>query len=163
VKRNDKQMLDAEEKISRDPLAEQPPLNGQPRAPQQRPDPEVVPSRRRTHSVPFKIKVVETVARLRKEGTPGAIGAYLRQEGLYGSSVTNWERSMRNGTLTTSRPGPKGKKHSDLQDEVKRLRRKLEQTEKKLAKTQLLVEIQKKLSAILDEETEERSPDSARK
>ena len=111
----------------------------------------------------YKIKVVETIARLREEGTSGSIGAYLRQEGLYSSAVTNWERSLRNGTLTTARPGPKEKKHSELQDEIKRLRRKLEQTEKKLAKTQLVVELQKKLSAILENDPEENWSSNAGK
>jgi len=44
---------------------------------------------RRRHTVAYKLKVLETVAALRAEGN-GAVGAYLRREGLYYSSVQFW-------------------------------------------------------------------------
>ena len=144
-------------------LPEAHPLNGKAEYRPHRPDPEVVPQKRRKHTVSYKIKVVETIALLREEGASGSIGAYLRQEGLYSSAVTSWERSLRNGTLTTARSGPKEKNRSELQEEIKRLRRKLEQTEKKLAKTQLVVELQKKLSAILENDPEENWSSNAGK
>jgi transposase len=129
--------------------------NGTPGNNQSPPDPEVVPMKRRRLTLAYKLKVIEAVARLREEGENGAIGAYLRKEGLYSSSVTNWERLFDKGNLTTSRTGPTEKSREELHDEIKRLRRKLDQTEKKLGRTQLLVEIQKKLSSILEFETEE--------
>jgi hypothetical protein len=56
------------------------------------PDPEVVPrSRRRVHSLPYKLNVLKAVAALRSEGN-GEIGAYLRREGLYYATVRSWER-----------------------------------------------------------------------
>jgi transposase-like protein len=128
-----------------------------------RPDPEVDPQKRRTHTIAYKLKVLETIARLRENGVSGSIGAYLRKEGLYSSTVTAWERGLQQGTLSTAHPGPKGKDRSDLQNEIKRLRRKLDQTEKKLAKTQLLVEIQKKLSALLEIETDQSMSENAEK
>jgi transposase len=121
------------------------------------PDPEVIPTKRRRLSIAYKIKVIETVGRLREEGETGSIGEYLRKEGLYYSSVTDWERKYDKGTLTPSHTGPTEKSREELQDEIKRLRRKLDQTEKKLGRTQLLVEIQKKLSSILEFETEENT------
>jgi transposase-like protein len=163
VKRKEKQMHEATGITGSPPLPEAIPLNGKPESRLQRPDPEVVPMQRRKHTVAYKIKVVGTIARLRAEGASGSIGAYLRQEGLYSSAVTSWERSLRNGTLTTAHPGPKEKNRSELQEEIKRLRRKLEQTEKKLAKTQLVVELQKKLSAILENDPEENWSSNAGK
>lgn len=119
------------------------------------PDPQVTPSRRRRLSLSYKIKVIEAVARLRDEGNTRAIGSYLRKEGLYYSSVTKWERLYHNGKLTTSRTGPKEKSRQELHDEIKRLRRKLDQTEKRLEKTHILIDLQKKLSSILEMGTEE--------
>jgi len=74
----------------------------------------------------------------------------LRKEGLYYSSVHKWAQQYRQGTLSSKTPGRHLKCHKDLQCEVAALKRKLEQTEKKLRKTELVVELQKKLSAILE-------------
>jgi transposase len=137
--------------------------NGKTETKQSLPDPEVVAVKRRRLTIAYKIKVIETVGRLREEGETGSIGEYLRKEGLYYSAVTNWERLYDKGKLTTSRTGPTEKSREELQDEIKRLRRRLDQTEKKLGRTQLLVEIQKKLSSILEFETEELTGKSGEK
>ena len=110
---------------------------------------------RRRHTVAYKLRVLETVAALRAEGH-GAIGAYLRKEGLYYSSVQDWERQQARGKLTSSRRGTKQKGREELLSENKRLRRQNEQLEKRLKKTELIVELQKKLSQVLqNEETTE--------
>jgi hypothetical protein len=119
------------------------------------PDPQVTPSKRRRLSLAYKIKVIEAVTRLREEGNTKAIGSYLRKEGLYYASITKWEHLYHNGELTTSRTGPKQKSREDLHNEIKRLRRKLDQTQKRLEKTQILIELQKKLSSLLEMETGE--------
>jgi transposase len=109
---------------------------------------EVDPSSaRRRLTIAYKIKVVETVQALRSEGS-GSIGAYLRREGLYYSAVRKWTQQFERGELTACQNDSKAKTRQ-LQAENQRLRRKLEQTEKKLKKTEMIVEIQKKLSAIL--------------
>lgn len=114
------------------------------------PDPEVLPrQKRRNHTAAYKIKIVETVSALRAEGR-GAVGAFLRTEGLYFSMVKTWERQYKDGTLLTTSRGPKQKSRQSLLEENKQLRRKLEQIEQRLAKTEMIVELQKKLSSILD-------------
>ena len=118
------------------------------------PDPEVVArTTRRNHTVAYKIKVIETVASLQETGA-GSVGAFLRQEGLYYSNVRSWRRLYAEGKLTATNRGPKEKNRDSLLAENKKLRRQLEQAEKRLAKTQLIVELQKKLSAILELEQE---------
>ncbi len=115
-----------------------------------RPDSEVAPrATRRYLTVAYKLKVLETVAALREQGQ-GAVGAYLRKEGLYYSSIRSWEKLRDQGLLTNSRKGPREKNRDALFAENKQLRRKLEQTQKRLVKTELIVELQKKLSAIMD-------------
>ena len=115
-----------------------------------KPDPEViVRPHRRNLTVRYKLKVLETVAALREQGQ-GAIGAYLRKEGLYYSSISSWERLRNQGLLTSTQKGPKEKNRDSLLVEIKQLRRKLDQSQKRLAKTELIIELQKKLSAIMD-------------
>jgi transposase len=125
------------------------------------PDPEVVarPTRRRLTAA-YKTKVMDTVSSLREQGH-GAIGAYLRKEGLYYSNVHNWERQRTQGRLTINGSGPKEKSRDSLLTENKQLRRQLEQTQKRLAKTEMIVELQKKLSAFMEMESQKPTEKSA--
>lgn len=103
---------------------------------------------RRRRTIAYKLRVLETVESLRTDGG-GAIGAYLRKEGLYYSTVRKWAQNHEQGKLTSTRSGPKEKSREALQTEIAQLRRKIESTERKLKKTELIVELQKKLSLIL--------------
>lgn len=117
------------------------------------PDPEVpVRSGRRKLTTAYKLKVLHKVAGLKSQGN-GKLGAYLRGEGLYYSSITSWQKQLENGTLTERR-GKKEKARQALLNENKRLRKKLEQTEKKLRKTEIIVELQKKISDLMGIENE---------
>jgi len=115
------------------------------------PDPEVVARttrRRMTNS--YKSKVANHVDSLRAEGG-GAIGAYLRKEGLYYSMVHKWSLLRDQGLLMNhGKSAARSKDRDTLLSENKQLRRKLEQTEKRLHKTELLVELQKKISVMMD-------------
>ena len=115
-----------------------------------KPDPEVVARpHRRNLTVAYKLKVLETVTVLREKGQ-GTVGAYLRKEGLYYSSIRSWERLRDKGLLTSTQKGPKEKNRDALLVEIKQLRRKLDQSQKRLAETELIIDLQKKLSAIMD-------------
>ena len=115
-----------------------------------KPNPEVSPKiKRRYLTVAYKLKVLDTVDALRGQGQ-GAIGAYLRQEGLYYSSISSWQKLRDQERLTATRNGPREKNHDKVLAENKKLRRELEKTRKRLAKTEMIVELQKKLSAILE-------------
>ncbi len=108
----------------------------------------VVRPHRRNLTVAYKLKVLETVAALREQGQ-GKVGAYLRKEGLYYSSICSWKRLRDQGLLTSTLKGQKGNNRDALLAENKQLRRQLEQTKKRLAKTELIIELQKKLSAVM--------------
>jgi transposase len=116
-----------------------------------KPDPEVlVQMTRRRINNSYKLKVLNHVDSLRYDGN-GAIGAYLRKEGLYYSMVHNWSKQRDQGLLRGHRSTKSNEKTRDaILAENKQLRRKLEQTEKRLHKTELLVELQKKLSAFME-------------
>ncbi len=117
------------------------------------PDPEVpVRAKRRYHTTAYKLKVLQKISALKVHGT-GKLGAYLRGEGLYYSYIRKWQEQLDSGVLTTKR-GRKEKDRDALKQEIIRLKRKLEQTEKKLKKTKLIVDLQKKISEIMGIETE---------
>jgi transposase-like protein len=103
---------------------------------------------RRRLTVGYKIRVIETVAELKASGS-SSIGTYLRKEGLYYSSVRRWMQQHERGELTSTKSGGRTKSRAVLQAEIQCLRRQLERTEKRLKKTELIVELQKKLSLIL--------------
>ena len=120
-------------------------------------DPEVIAhiTRRRLTNA-YKLKVLNQVDSLRGAGN-GAIGAYLRKEGIYYSMVHNWSKLREQGLLSDHRASRVNEKNrDDIIAENKQLRRKLEQTEKRLHKTELLVELQKKLSAFMEMDSPSR-------
>jgi cell shape-determining protein MreC len=64
--------------------------------------------------------------------------------------VKKWEQQVQDGTLLKTSRGPKQKNRQTLTEENKQLRRKLERLEQRLERTEMIVELQKKLSSILD-------------
>jgi transposase len=127
------------------------------------PDVEVVAHKtRRRLTVGYKIRVIETVTELKANGS-SSIGSYLRKEGLYYSSVRKWMQQHERGELTATKSGGKTKSRAVLQAEIHRLRRQLERTEKRLKKTELIVELQKKLSLILGIDQDEIDEKNAEK
>lgn len=103
--------------------------------------------KRRSYSAEYKLQILEQAAALKDTG---AIGAMLRQEGLYHSRLTEWRQQKEAGALKAlgQRRGPK-QKHHPLESEVERLRRENERLKEKLEQAELVIEIQKKISEIL--------------
>ena len=117
----------------------------------------VEPSKqRRRLTVAYKIRVVEAVNALKADGHHGSIGAFLRKEGLYYSTVRKWTVQYERGVLTR-RQNESQATLKALQAKNQRLERTVEQLERKLKKTEAIVEIQKKLSVILSLEQTSRN------
>lgn len=117
-----------------------------------RPDPEVPinPRHHRRFTEQYKREVISKVVELRELGT-GQIGNYLRSEGIYFSMVLKWEKKFKqeNGTSVREKNSREA-----LEQKVRSLEKELHQTKKKLAKSELLIEFQKKISQILNQEEE---------
>jgi transposase-like protein len=114
-----------------------------------RPNPEVTDhSKRRRYPEGYKRKVVEDVSALRSSGN-GQIGSYLRKEGIYYSMVMKWERKLSQDSQNRSKVGRKQKSREDLENELQKLKKELKRAKKKLAKSELLIEIQKKISKMI--------------
>jgi hypothetical protein len=110
-------------------------------------DPQVpILKKRRNLTIAFKRQVITKVKRLRSQGF-GAVGAYLRKIGVYYSSLKIWERQVRDGILSVNR-GRKEQSRESLLKENKRLRHQLEQVERMLHQSELIIELQKKISDV---------------
>jgi len=78
----------------------------------------------------------------------GQIGAVLRREGIYSHTLTLWRKKRRSG-LAAAKRGPKPDGDLPLRKENERLQRKIQRLEHRLAQTEKIIEVQKKVSEIL--------------
>jgi transposase len=112
------------------------------------PDPEV-PERssgRRRFSAKYKARILAEYDGLDRT----ARGALLRREGLYSSLITTWRQQRDQGPEALARPA--GRQKADPRDrEIARLERKVERLTGDLDKSRQVVEIQGKLSALLEQ------------
>ena len=114
-----------------------------------RPDPEVVAKpRRRAFTAEYKRRILNEADAARFSGT---IGALLRRESLYSSHLVTWRRERDAGileALTPQKRGPKSKRHP-LEDENQKLRRQNERLTEQLRKAEIIIDVQKKVAALL--------------
>lgn len=111
------------------------------------PDPEVVPkARRRQFTAEYKLRILSEAECCTR---PGEIGALLRREGLYSSHLDKWRKQRRRGSLQALAPQPRGPKPDTQAAEIARLRRENERLQARLKRAETIIELQKKLSALL--------------
>lgn len=109
------------------------------------PDSEVLDrAQRRQFTAGYKRQILAEADSARE---PGAIGALLRREGLYSSHLTHW-RQQRDRGLTPRRRGPKSKP-DPLFDEVRKLKVENGHLTQRLARAELIIDVQKKVSSLL--------------
>lgn len=111
-----------------------------------KPDTEVPANRKRHYyTEKYKREAVAKVSELRLIGG-GDIGSYLRAEGLYASMIRKWEKQFKqdNGISVRDKTSKEA-----LELKVKSLEKELHQTKKKLEKSYLIIEFQKKVSEFL--------------
>jgi transposase-like protein len=123
-------------------------------------DPEVVAkAKRRTYTAEYKQRILEEAETA--AATRGAVGALLRREGLYSSLLATWRQERVRGireALTPQQRGPKSKRHP-LEEENQKLRRQLGQLTEKLRKAEIIIEVQKKVAALLGNPIPEQDPE----
>ena len=128
-----------------------------------RPDSEVVAkAKRRTFPMEYKIRILEEADAA--SATPGSVGALLRREGLYSSHLVSWRRERQAGILEALKPHKRGPRseRNPLAEENQKLRRQVGQLTEKLRKAELIIDVQKKVAALLgnplpDVDPEEKS------
>ncbi len=113
-------------------------------------DPEVREKAvRRKFTAEHKLRILKESESCKEHGQ---IGAMLRREGLYSSNLTAWRQQFKKGTLKALSPkkrGPKYKRHDPSAHRVIELERENERLKKKLKQTETIIEVQKKISEIL--------------
>ena len=117
--------------------------------PNPRPDPEVVAvASRRRFSAEYKERILDAADRAKGSG---GIGALLRREGLYSSLLATWRRERRVGVrnaLTPQKRGPKSKRNP-AEETNDKLRRENERLTEQLRKAEIVIDVQKKVAALL--------------
>lgn len=115
-------------------------------------DSEVVPrARRRTFTNADKRRILQAADLCT---LPGEVGALMRREGVYSSSLSTWRRQREAADLSALAPqkrGPKvdaGARIDALQ--IAQLTRERDKLRVELDKAQLVIEVQKKVTALLD-------------
>ena len=93
----------------------------------------------------------------------GQGGAFLRQQGLYSSLISEWRKQRDAGLLEGKSPGDKVGAPSREQAEIARLRGQLAKAEQKLATTEMALAIMGKAHALLEQISESADPDEPRK
>src|SRR5437867_1286327 len=131
-------------------LRPSPPLSATTPAPTARPDPEVIArsaqARRRHFTVAYKLRILDEAAHT----AIGQLGALLRREGLYSSHLANWRRERARGTLTALASPRRGRPAIPAAErEVRQLRVENAGLARKLAAAELVIEVQKKVAALL--------------
>src|SRR4249920_469246 len=113
-------------------------------------DPEVVPRARRRHfSNADKRRILEAADRCSK---PGEIGALMRREGVYSSSLSTWRRQREAAELAALAPVKRGPKADPRRAEalhIAQLTRERDNFKSRLDKALLVIDVQKKLAALL--------------
>jgi len=116
--------------------------------------------RRRRFSAAYKLSLLEKYDRCVGDGDKGAL---LRREGLYSSHVVEWRRARDAGALVGLTTKPRKDRLAPEQAELTRATRRAERAEAKLAKARQVIEIQGKVSELLEQllsesDTEPRQP-----
>ena len=125
-----------------------------------RPDPEVVAkAKRRTFTAEYKQRILQEAESA--AATPGGVGALLRREGLYTSHLVYWRRERQAGVLEALKPRKRGRssQRNPLAEENQKLHRQVGQLTEKLRKAELIIDVQKKVAALLGHPLPETDPE----
>ena len=111
------------------------------------PNPEVIEhARRRQFTAGYKVRILREADAC----GPGQVGALLRREGLYSSHLTHWRQQRDRGLLAALAPQRRGRPGRAAEEqELARLRQENERLTQKLAAAEAIIDIQKKVSALL--------------
>ncbi|AVR87110.1 hypothetical protein Tharo_2654 [Thauera aromatica K172] len=106
-------------------------------------------ARRRQFSNADKRRILDAADRCTQ---PGEIGALLRREGVYSSSLSTWRRQREAAELAALAPQKRGPKPDPAAAEARQiaqLMRENERLKSQLDKAHLIIEVQKKVAALL--------------
>ena len=103
---------------------------------------------RRVFTADYKLAILAEYDRATEKGEKGAI---LRREGLYSSLITDWRRQHRQGLLKAALGRTDGGRGGPSLSELAKLKAENERLKEQLAKARVVIEVQGKVHALLDE------------
>ena len=106
-------------------------------------------AKRRHHSAAYKLRIVQEADACTK---PGELGALLRREGLYSSSLAEWRKARAKGErrgLEAKQRGPKAKAVDPSAQKLAEQERETARWRARAELAEALVEVQKKVAVIL--------------
>jgi transposase len=113
---------------------------------------------RRRFTAEQKLAILEQADACTKSGE---LGALLRREGLYSSHLVDWRRARANGELQALTPKKRGRKPKEVDPRDKRiaeLERQLAKEQARRERAEALVDVQKKVAALLGRPIEDETP-----
>ena len=111
------------------------------------PDPEVPAKvQRRQFTAEYRRRILKEADACKKHG---ALGALLRREGLYSSLLVNWRRQREQGELVPGRARKRGPTPKPIDPRVKQLEVENRRLQRKLARAETIITLQKKVAEIL--------------
>ncbi len=118
------------------------------------PDPEVPEKTvRRKFTAAYKLRILKEAESCTELGQ---VGALLRREGLYASSLTLWRRQVAQGLVPKKR-GPVAQRPDPHIRRIAVLERENEKLAHKLKQAELIIDVQKKVAELLKGNSEEKS------
>lgn len=106
-------------------------------------------AKRRAFTAEYKRQILREADACKE---PGAIGALLRREGLYSSHMNTWRAQRERGELTGLAPKKRGRRAAEINPLAKRvteLERENARLKRRVEVAEGLVEVQKKVAALL--------------
>jgi transposase len=104
-------------------------------------------AKRRVFSAQYKLRILAEYERRDRDGR----SALLRREGLYTSSISEWRKQRDDGALHAL-GGSRGRPAAEPSErEVARLRQEVARLQGELGKAQRVIDVQRKLSALLEQ------------
>ena len=113
------------------------------------PDSEVIAlPRRRSFTAEYKRSIIDQAEAAQDAG---AVGLLLRREGLYSSHLATWKRQRKQGVIDALTPKKRGPKVvvSPLLKQNREQQAVIARLTKKLKNAELIIEVQKKVAALL--------------
>ena len=112
------------------------------------PNPEVPErAKRRSYTAKYKLEILAEYEGLDRD----AKGGLLRREGLYTSLISEWRKQRDRGALEALATKPGRRPVDPMERDNARLRQRVDRLEQELGTARRVIEVQGKLSALLDE------------
>jgi len=105
--------------------------------------------RRRTFTAQDKLRILAETDRAAEKG---GVGAILRREGIYSSTLTDWRRLRDAGTigaLVPAKRGPKTAEPNPLAAELALVQRENGRLTRRLVRAEAIIDLQKKVAELL--------------